>query len=384
MRTSSPVYRAWAEVDLNAVANNLRWIRQGVGDAFGVVTVVKADAYGHGLSQIAGHLMQHGTDILGVANCDEAAQVRSCGQGWPILMLGACHSSAEFESLCRDDALVTVSSIEEVSDLAQVARSLGCRARVHMKVDTGMTRVGVSPEGATTLARSIVQEDALELDGVYTHLSSSEDDARYTGHQMLQFRECLSNLAGIGIVAPKNHVLNSGGLVYESKRLGNFVRPGLLVYGIVPPGRRPRLAPWVQKLVPVLSLKARVTQIKRVKPGTSISYGQLDVCAKVGTLAVVGIGYGDGIPRSASRRMEVLIRGNRCPVRGVITMDQMIVDVSHVPDAQRGDEVVLMGRQEGREVTCMELSRAADTIPWEVLTSITRRVPRRYRGIAVG
>ncbi len=384
MSATHPVYRAWAEIDLDAVSNNLRWIRYGVGEGRGIVTVVKADAYGHGLPQIAAHLMQNGTDILGVANVGEAAQVRTRGEGWPILMLGACYSSAEFESLCRDDAAVTITSSEEAVELNRVARRLGCRAKVHLKVDTGMSRIGVTPDRALELAQEIAKNDALDLDGVYTHLSSSEEDASFTHFQLSEFKRCLEGLKSAEIAIPKIHAINSGGIVYERSWIGNFVRPGLLVYGIVPPGRRLARSEWVDRLQPVLSLKSRVTHIKQVGPGTPVSYGQKGICARYSILATIGIGYGDGVLRSASGRMEVLLRGIRCRVIGVITMDQLIVDVTHVPNVRRGDEAVLIGRQGSSMITCGQLSRAAGTIPWEVLTSITQRVPRLYKGISVG
>ena len=378
-----PEYRVWAEVDLDALANNLRWIRFGIGEERCIITVVKADAYGHGLQQIAGHLMQHGTDILGVANLGEAAAVRSIGKGWPILMLGACHSSGEFEKLCVDGVAATISSESEASELARIAQKLDCQASVHLKIDTGMGRLGVSPECALSLARLINGYSSLALDGVYTHLSSSEDDEVLTRRQLDRFERCLSELIEARLSVSHIHAMNSGGLAYEDQWVGNFVRPGLLVYGIVPPGRRRVKAEWLKRLRPVLSLKTKVAFVKTVSAGSPISYGQKDVCSRTSVLATVCAGYGDGILRTGGRRMEVLIGGKRCPVRGMITMDQMIVDVSEVPNVLRGDEVVIIGAQEGKGISALDQAVAAGTIPWEVLTSITQRVPRVYRGVSV-
>jgi len=381
--SAMPDYRVWAEVDLDALANNLRWIRFGIGEERGIITVVKADAYGHGLQQIAGHLMQHGTDILGVANLGEAAAVRSIGKGWPILMLGACYSSGEFKQLCLDGVAATISSESEASELARIAQKLDCQASVHLKIDTGMGRLGVSPEGALSLARLINGHASLALDGVYTHLSSSEDDEVLTRIQLNRFEGFLGELTQNRLSVSHVHAMNSGGLAYEERWVGNFVRPGLLVYGIVPRGRRRGKVEWLKRLRPVLSLKSKVAFVKKMSTGSPISYGQKDVCSRTSVLATVCAGYGDGILRSGGRRMEVMISGKRCPVRGMITMDQMIVDVSEVPNVRRGDEVVIIGTQGGDGISAKDQARAAGTIPWEVLTSITQRVPRIYRGVSV-
>ena len=365
-------YRAWAEIDLEALANNLRWIRHGVGAGCGVITVVKADAYGHGLRQIAGCLMQNGTDVLGVANLAEASNVRAAGEGWPVLMLGACQSEREFKTLCQANVAATVSSREEILELARVAGRFRQRALVHLKIDTGMSRLGVAPGGALKLATLIAEQPFLSFDGVYTHLSSSEEDALFTGDQLKRFSSCLELFKSAGLVIPKIHALNSGGIAYETTRVGNHVRPGLLVYGITPPGKRTETADWLTRLRPVLALKSRISHIKTISCGSAVSYGQSAVCSRSTRLATVCIGYGDGILRSASRRMEVLIAGQRCPVVGVITMDQMMVDVSHLPMLQRGDEVVVIGAQGEDELLAGDLASAAGSIVWEILTSITQ------------
>lgn len=376
--------RVWAEIDLDALANNLRWIRHGIGPSVGVITVVKADAYGHGLRSIAAQLMQHGTDILGVANLGEAGAVRAVGKGWPILMLGACAHEDEFAELCREGICATVGSREEIEELARVSGRLGCVTSVHLKIDTGMGRLGAPVESGARLAQRIAETSALQLDGVYSHLSSSEDDAAFTRWQLEAFERVVVGLREVGLCPPRVHVMNSGGLIYEGRVCGNHVRPGLLVYGVVPVGRRPLQVSWVNRLRPVFQLKARVTFVKTVESGTPISYGQREVVAGRTILATVGAGYGDGILRSGSGLMEVLIGGRRCRVRGVVTMDQTVVDVTGVGNVRRGDEVVVIGEQQGATISAAEQAGWAGTIPWEVLTSVTQRVPRRYHGIRVG
>ncbi len=378
-----PEYRVWAEIDLGALANNLRWIRYGMGDSFSVITVVKADAYGHGLPQIAGHLMQNGTDALGVANLAEAAAVRSVGRGWPILMLGACCSKEEFDTLCRDDVMATISSADEADALAAAARRQKKQASVHLKIDTGMSRLGAAPEACLPLARHIAGLPELQLDGVFTHLASSENDEAFTHQQMEQFRQCVRLLRRNNLAIRQVHAMNSGGIAYGPAPFGNMVRPGLLVYGILPPGKRRITIDWADRLKPALSLKTRVGLIKDTKPGTSVSYGRIPAGSDTRKIATVCAGYGDGLLRSGSNRLNMLIRGRKCRVLGNITMDQTLLDTTAIPDTQRGDEVVILGQQAGESITATEAAIHCNTIPWEILTSITQRVPRIYRGITV-
>lgn len=376
-------YRTWAEIDLEALANNLRWIRYGMGDGFGVITVVKADAYGHGLRQIAGRLMQSGTDALGVANLAEAAVVRRAGRGWPILMLGACYGKAEFEELCGNNVTAAISSEGEASELSAVARRLGTQIPAHLKIDTGMSRLGVAPEFCLRLAQRLAALPGLRLDGVFTHLSSAEDDEAFTRNQVEQFRHCVRLLRQNGLSPRQVHIMNSGGIAYGPAPFGNMVRPGLLVYGIVPPGKRRIKVNWTHRLQPALSLKTKVGLIKKIGPGTPVSYGGKFVSADTRKIATICAGYGDGLLRSGSGRLHMLARGRRCPVLGNITMDQTMLDVTAVPEIQRGDEVVILGKQGQETITASEAAACCDTIPWEILTSITQRVPRIYQGVAV-
>ena len=376
-------YRTWAEIDLGALANNLRWIRYGMGDGFGVITVVKADAYGHGLRQIARHLMQSGTDALGVANLAEAAAVRTIGRGWPILMLGACYGKAEFEELCEKDATATISSEGEASELSAIACRRGKQVPVHLKIDTGMSRLGVAPEFSLRLAQRLAALPGLRLDGVFTHLSSAEDDEAFTRKQVQQFQHCVRLLRQNGIAIRQVHIMNSGGIAYSTAPFGNMVRPGLLVYGIIPPGKRRIAIQWAQRLQPTLSLRTKVGLVKTIGPKTSVSYGQKFISADTRKIATICAGYGDGLLRAGSGRLHMLIRGQKCPVLGNITMDQTMLDVTAIPEIQRGDEVVILGKQGKETITASEAAACCNTIPWEILTSITQRVPRIYQGVSV-
>ena len=374
-----PSHRCWAEVSLDALRANLGWIRHRVGRRVKVLTVVKADAYGHGLKQIAAVLMQAGTDLFGVANLAEARAIHSVGAGWPVLMLGACLPD-EIPEAIRDRVQPTISSLAEARAFSVAAVKLGARARVHVKVDTGLGRLGVGPEQALGLVREVASLPGLVLEGIYTHFASAEDDAAFTRTQSRRFLNVLNALTLAGLRPPLVHANNSAALLHEPDTTFNLVRPGLLVYGILPPGRHGRATSLRRRLRPALSFHARVSLVKTIPKGTSLSYGRTFVAPRKMRVATITAGFGDGYLRAASNRAEVLIRGRRCRVLGRITMDQMLVDVSRVPGVASGEEAVLIGQQRGEEITANELASWGGTIPWEVITGITYRVPRIYRG----
>ena len=372
-------YRCWAEVDLSALRENLQWIRHRVGPGVKIMTIVKADAYGHGLKQIAAVLMQSGTDIFGVANLAEARSIRSVGSGWPILMLGACLPD-EVESAVRDEVMPTISSFQEARLFSTTADKMNKIVRLHLKVDTGMGRLGMEPEKALKIINQIKSLAKIELQGLYTHYSSAENDARISREQATRFHKLVAGVRRRKISIPLIHVNNSGALLHAPGTNYNLVRPGLLVYGVAPTGKRTSDTILQRHLRPVLSLKCRVSFIKVIAKGTSLSYGGTFVAARKMRVATLAAGYGDGYMRAASNRASVLIGGKRCPVLGRITMDQMIADVSHIPGVEVGDEAVLIGCQRHEEISASELGTWSRTIPWEVLTNINQRVPRLYSG----
>ncbi len=371
-------YRCWAEVDLDALRTNLAWLRHRVGPRVKIMTVVKADAYGHGLKQIAALLMQSGTDIFGVANLAEARAIRSVGRGWPILMLGACLPD-EIETCVKDHVMPTISTLAEAHAFAAAAHKLRRTVEVHLKVDTGMGRLGVAPGDALALAQAIAGSEELELQGLFTHFASAEDDAEFSGQQAAQFGSVIAQLTAAGFLPPMIHANNSAAILHEPATTFDLVRPGLLVYGILPTGRR-RLTPPLPELRPALSWYCRVALVKEISKGTPLSYGHTFTAARRMRVATVTAGYGDGYLRAGSDRSAVLIHGHRCAVLGRVTMDQMLVDVSRVPVTQPGDIATLIGRQGSEEISATEVATWFGTIPWEVLTAITYRVPRIYRG----
>jgi alanine racemase len=344
------------------------------------MAVVKADAYGHGLKEIAGLLMQSGADSFGVANLAEAQTIRRVGRGWPILMLGACLPGEE-DLAVRENIALTLSSIEEARRFSTAAKKMRRPLDVHLKVDTGMGRLGVAPGAALDLVRELQSLELLRLQGVYTHYSSAEDDQPFSSAQSQLFHEVVETIRAGGFRIPLLHASNSAGLLYQPETILDLVRPGLLVYGIAPPGRRRDDFSGLQgQLKPALSFKCRVALVKEIRRGTSLSYGHTFKAPRRMRVATLTAGYGDGFLRAGSNRAQILVGGARCPVLGRVTMDQTIVDVSHLPEVAAGDEAVLIGRQAEEVITATELAGWCGTIPWEILTAITYRVPRIYRG----
>jgi alanine racemase len=344
-----------------------------------VMTVVKADAYGHGLKQIAGLLMQCGTDIFGVSSMVEAQAIRSVGSGWPVLMLGACLPE-EIVQAVRDDVMVTVSSVGEATAFSAAARDAGKVAVLHLKVDTGMGRLGCVPTEALALIDQIDRMENVRLAGLYTHFASVEDEFHYTQRQRTLFEKLILALDEKHRSFEYLHANNSAAILLEDSGPYNTVRPGLLVYGVLPFGRRKIELEMGAQIKPVLSLKCRVTYVKDVPKGNRLSYGGVFTTSRMTRVATISAGYGDGYLRAGSDRANVLIRGERCSVLGRITMDQMLVDVTKIRDVQAGDEVVLIGQQGKQVLTATEIAQWSESVPWEVLTVITYRVPRIYRG----
>jgi alanine racemase len=368
--------RCWAEIDLAALERNLKLIRASLPAHMRYVAVVKADAYGHGLHHVAARLMHGGADLFAVANVGEAAALRELGPGWPVLLLSPLLPE-EDRFIAEYDLSATVSSADEVRRLDAAGRAAGRRIAVHLKIDTGMGRLGVWHEEAERLHAAIAAAPHLQLAGVFTHFASPDEDPAFTALQRQRFLAALARCGGLRPGELFVHADNSAGIeTLPGESPFNAVRIGLLQFGILPHANS--LLAQV-RAEPVFSFRTRVGLVKRLPSGTTVSYGRTLTLSRDTTIAVLCAGYADGIPRSASNRAEVLIRGQRCPVLGRVTMDQTIVDVTDVPGVACGDEVVLVGRQEGAEITITDFSRAADTIPWETLCSVTKRVPRLYR-----
>ncbi|MGA2015583.1 MAG: alanine racemase [Opitutaceae bacterium] len=378
---SEPVpLRCWAEIDLAALERNLRLIRASLPAHIRYVAVVKADAYGHGLQQVAGRLMHAGADLFAVANITEAAQVRELGPGWPILVLSPLLPD-EDRYVAEYDLAVTVSTEDEVRRFDAAGRAAGRPIPVHLKIDTGMGRLGVWHEEAPRMARRISASAHLRLAGVFTHFASPDTDPDFTEEQRRRFLAALDacGLPGLPAGGLLVHADNSAGLeTMHGRSPFNAVRIGLLQFGILP---HPGSFLSQVRTEPVFSFRTRVGIVKRLPAGTTVSYGRTRTLERASDVAVLCAGYGDGIPRSVSNRASVLIRGVRCPVLGRVTMDQTVVDTTDVGGVSCGDEAVIVGRQGAAEISVGEFSAWADTIPWETLCSVTKRVPRVYRTV---
>jgi alanine racemase len=284
----------------------------------------------------------------------------------------------EVETAVREDVMPTISTLEEAQQFSVAAARLGKVARLHIKIDTGMGRLGAQPKDAPDLWRQIDALPGVQIRGLYTHFSSVEDDVAFSRAQKRQFGVLLKSLPYPSL--EYLHANNSGALLFEQDTLFNTVRPGLLVYGVLPRGARKIQSELQQQVRPALNWKCRVSLVKTISRGAALSYGRTFIARRAMRVATLTAGYGDGYLRAASNRARVLIGGQFCRVLGRVTMDQMIVDISRLENVKSGDEAVLIGKQGEREITTNQLADWCKTIPWEILTAITARVPRVYRG----
>ena len=369
--------RCWVEIDLAALERNLKLIRASLPAQIKYVAVVKADAYGHGLPQVAARLMHAGADLFAVASVAEAMDLRELSSDWPILLLSPVLPE-EVRYLAEYDLAATVSSAEEVQRFEAVGRSAGKPIAVHLKIDTGMGRLGVWHTEAGELFAQITAAKGVKLAGVFTHFSSADDDPIFTEEQRRIFLQTLKSFPGFNPEGLFIHADNSAGLeTTPGRSVFNAVRVGLLQFGILP---HPHSLLARVHTEPVFSFHTRVGLVKKLPAGTGISYGRTHRLQRDSTVAILTAGYGDGIARASSNRAQVLIQGHRCPVLGRVTMDQTIIDLSDVPEIVRaGDPVVLVGKQGAAEITITEFSAWSDSISWETLCSVTKRVPRVYR-----
>ncbi|MDD4744286.1 MAG: alanine racemase [Eubacteriales bacterium] len=372
--------RSWAEVDLDQVAANARLIRGKVHRSCDVMGVVKADAYGHGVFPIAQVLLQNGVSRLAVSMLDEAIELRRAGVTVPILVLSYTDPRRASEILAHQ-VTQTVYSRDLAQALSSAAQALDTEARIHIKVDTGMGRVGFLAgyqavkeiDWIRTLPRIVVE-------GLYTHFASADEaDDSYTWQQFEQFMSISRELDRIGLPIPLKHVCNSAATMRFPAMHLDMVRPGLILYGMVPPGC-PDAWP---ELKPAMTLKTSVILAKQLPAGSSVSYGRLFTTERGSAIVTIPIGYADGYSRRLSGRAEVLVHGRRAPVVGRICMDTCMVDVSHIqdPPVKVGDPVVLFGPINGNgpeSVTVDDVADWLDTVNYEVTCLIGRRVPRAY------
>jgi alanine racemase len=369
----------WAEIDLGAIRHNFKQVKRLIvgrsQDSPKIMAVVKANAYGHGLIKVTEVLQHMAVDFLGVASLDEAVALRREGIELPVLILGTILPD-EIDLALKHDFRLTICDLSLAKILQQRAGVINKDVRVHVEVDTGMGRIGIWHEQALEFIRALKQMKNIFMEGVYTHFASASRDNFFTNYQLSSFEDLLMKLSQEGIQFTYRHAANSIAVVDIKKSHFNLVRPGIVIYGIYPKRNFSKIL----KLKPVLSLKSRIVYLKDVPGGRSISYGRTYITQRPTRIATLPIGYADGYARILSNRASVLVNGQRANVVGKVTMDQTMIDVGHIRGVAIGDEVTLIGRQGKDEMRTEEIARVCKTIPYEIVCSITNRVPRVYKG----
>jgi alanine racemase len=363
-----------AEIDLKALAYNLKGIRKRVGNGVGVMGVVKANAYGHGIVEVAKFLERQKINYLGVANAEEGVVLREAGATVPIHVF-TLPSRLQASLFASYDLEPTISSQDDGALLNAQAQRMGKTVSVHVKIDTGMNRIGVEPNELRRLLKFLAKLRRLEIKGVYTHFAMADiRDKSFSNRQLAEFRLALDVLQKEGVSARVIHCAGSAGILDLPESWFSMVRPGIMLYGYYPSRETTESVP----LKPVLSLKSRVSMVKWVEPGESVSYGRRYIAKKKTRIATLPLGYADGYMRSLTGRSSVLIGNKKFPTAGTICMDQLMVDVGS-EDVRPGDEAVLIGQQHREQISAWDLATTLGTIPYEICTNISSRVPRIHR-----
>jgi alanine racemase len=377
--------RAWVEINLAALAHNVRSLKALLPAGSDLMSVVKADAYGHGAVTVAQTALKSGASWLGVATVPEGIELRQAGIAAPILVMGAVNDPEEVRAIAAWQLQPTLVNFKQAlvfsETLAAYYRSEHdpldlpvCRALpVHLKLDTGMSRLGFNWQQSVELARFVKQLAHLETASVYSHLATADSpDTTVMRQQHERFEKAIAALKRAGLLPPRLHLANSAATLSDQALHYDMVRVGLATYGLYP---SPHLRDTVE-LRPVLEVKAKITHLKTVEPGTGISYGHKFVARQQMQIATVGVGYADGIPRVLSNRMQALIGGTRVRQLGTITMDQLMLDVSALPTVQVGDVVTLLGQSGEHILSADQWAEMAGTISWEILCGFKHRLPR--------
>jgi len=365
----TPSHRTWAEIDLDALRHNVAAVRAHLGARVQIMAVVKANAYGHGVGPVVAALAGR-VEMFGVANLREALEVREQLADAAVFILGPALPEERAAIVARR-FIPAVCSLDEARAYAALAGPEPCA--VHLKIDTGMGRVGIWEDEASAAAREILTLPGLRVTGLASHLPVADEDDAFTRAQLARFHRLVAALRALGVSQPLVHVENSAGIIGFPAQAEDLVRAGLMLYGSAP---RPEFQP---RLRAVMTWKTRVTLLRTAPAGHGISYGRTFETTRPTRVATLAVGYADGYQRHLSGRgAEVLIRGVRCPVLGRVTMDQIVADVTALPEVAIGEEVVLLGRQGAEEILAAELATKAGTIAWEIFTGVGPRVERVY------
>lgn len=358
----------WAEVDLSRLRSNLKRFKSRMPPKTKLMFVVKANAYGHGAVPCAKAAeSSKDADWLGVSSVEEGLILRQAGVRLPVLILGSLYPFESLSAAAENGLIATVASLEAARRLSAAARRLRRPARCHIKMDTGMNRIGVGQEALLRVVEYLAPQKNVRMEGIYTHLSCADSSRAFTAAQLSRFKNALAAIEKNGTRVPLRHAANSvGALKYPSSRW-DMVRPGLAIYGLYP------------GFEPILELKTKVVFIKNVSRGAAIGYGAGFRTRRPSRIATIPVGYADGFSRGLSDAGSALVGGRLCPVVGKISMDMTTLDVTGVKNARVGDEVVLIGSQKRGQITAREIAGVLKTIPYEVVCSISSRVPRVYK-----
>jgi len=366
----------WAEISLDAIEHNTRWFLGQLAGSTRMMAVVKADGYGHGAVEVARAAIGAGAGMLGVAFLDEAVQLREDGITSPILLLGYTPPQS-VEAAIRHNVTLTVFTDDVIKEIIECAERLKRQARIHLKIDTGMSRVGVtSEEEALSLAMKAKASSYVVVEGIFTHFADADnEDATFTELQFERFMQVIRSLDEQGITFPIRHCCNSAGTLRYPHMHIDMVRVGISLYGLSP---SPAMSVRVKPLRQAMQFRTRVAALKRLSPNTPIGYGCTYTTERDSLIATIPVGYADGLPRLLSNRGCALIRGRKVPLVGNVCMDQVMLDVTDVPDIEPGEEVVLFGQSAGKVLSADDLAALTGTIGYEIVCQVGKRVPRLY------
>ena len=369
--TNPQPLRCWAEVNLAALQHNAAVVRKQVGAKPRIMAIIKGNAYGHGAERCAAAL-EDCVDAFGVANLTEAQLLPT---KLPVYILSP-PLPTERRDVIEAGFTPFVSSLDEARAYADLKHPGG--ANIHLMIDTGMGRMGVNVDAALATARGIVALGGVNLSGICTHLPVADEDKVFTCNQLEDYQQLVNKIAAIAPDVHCSHLLNSAGVINFPQVAADMVRPGLMLYGCSP------VASFQEQLRPVLALKSRVTLVRTIQAGCGVSYGRTFIAPQAMRVATLGIGYADGLPRSISNQgASVLIQGTRCAILGRVTMDQIVVDISHLDTVSSGEEAVIIGTQGNTSITVADVAAQAGTIPWEIFTRLQQRAALVYPESAI-
>ena len=364
-----------AEINIRALIHNLNQAKRLAGSKSQILSIVKADAYGHGAVKISKALVRNGIHHLGTALVEEAVELRDAGIKIPIIVLGGIFKE-QIPKIAEYSLTPVVYQEDFLKAVAKEARKSNKKVNIHIKIDTGMGRIGVLPDEAVDFAKKAASQKNIKVEGIMTHFADADlADKAYAEKQMAEFTSIVNKLNEEGIDIPYQHIANSAALVSFENNKFNMARPGIMLYGYAPSaeGKERGL-----NLIPVMSLKTKVLHLKKVSAGTYISYGRTFVAKRDSVIATLPVGYADGYSRALSNKGFVIVKGKRAPIAGRVCMDMTMIDVTGIDGVEINDEVVLIGKQGKEAITADDVAMLTNTISYEVLCCIGKRVPRVY------